>query len=59
MSALPRKNLRTLLVDAIRWNIRGGFAFQVFRLLEIFPCTAFVYWVFAVRCGNSGFIKTR
>lgn len=33
MNGNRKKNLRTFIVDAIRWNLQGGLAFQLFRLL--------------------------
>lgn len=35
MNVLPKKNLRTFVVDVISWNLRGGIAFQLFRLLLV------------------------
>ena len=35
MNVLPKKNFRTFVVDVISWNLRGGIAFQLFRLLLI------------------------
>jgi len=33
MSTHQVRNLRTFVVDVIRWNLRGGFGIQLFRLL--------------------------
>ena len=33
MSRTGQRNIRTFVVDAIRWNLRGSIGFQLFRLL--------------------------
>ena len=54
MNALPKKNLRTFVVDVFRWNLRGGLAFQLFRLLLLACMAMGVYaYSFQARFGLS------
>lgn len=54
MQTNQEKNLRTFLVDGIRWNLRGGLSFQLFRLV-LFGCMVLgVYaYSFQARYGLS------
>ena len=54
MRALHEKNLRTFLVDVIRWNVRGGIGFQLFRIV-LFGCMGLgIYaYSFQARYGLS------
>ncbi|NOR23916.1 MAG: polysulfide reductase [Desulforhopalus sp.] len=54
MSVLPKKNIRTFVVDVFRWNLRGGIGFQLFRLFLI-ACMGFgIYaYSFQARYGLS------
>ena len=36
MRALHEKNLRTFIIDVVKWNLRGSFGFQLFRLFLVF-----------------------
>lgn len=36
MRALHEKNLRTFIIDVVKWNLRGGIGFQLFRLFLLF-----------------------
>jgi molybdopterin-containing oxidoreductase family membrane subunit len=37
------KNIRTFITDAVRWNLEGGLAFQLFRLLLLACMAAGIY----------------
>ncbi len=46
MSAQPEKNFTTFIVDVFRWNLRGGIAFQLFRLL-LLGCIGFGIYAYS------------
>ncbi|WP_457577558.1 sulfate reduction electron transfer complex DsrMKJOP subunit DsrP [Desulfomarina sp.] len=54
MNAVPRKNLKTFFTDAVRWNLRGGIAFQVFRIFLLCGIGFGIYaYSFQARFGLS------
>ncbi len=54
MNALPHKNLKTFFVDAIRWNLKGSFGFQIFRILLLIGMGIGIYaYSFQARYGLS------
>ncbi|BCL62831.1 Hdr menaquinol oxidoreductase integral membrane subunit [Desulfomarina profundi] len=54
MNAVPHKNLKSFLTDAVRWNLRGGIAFQIFRIFLLFGMGFGIYaYSFQARFGLS------
>ncbi len=46
MTALPRKNLLTFVLDVIRWNLKGSIGFQLFRIV-LLGCMGFGIYAYS------------
>ncbi len=54
MNAVPHRNLKTFFTDAVRWNLRGGIAFQIFRIFLLCGMGFGIYaYSFQARFGLS------
>lgn len=54
MNAVPHRNLKSFFTDAVRWNLRGGIAFQIFRIFLLCGMGFGIYaYSFQARFGLS------